>query len=153
MIPAPKIIPLEAITPLNVFLFECGLEQGVLNTSSPPSFPSTFFSPLSSHSSSFTHFLFLFPLIFLLVSIWFPFVLSLVQVFSLFFSCFLVADTRLYTLPCRSVGPSVRPSVCHIFEFPAFFALLLLPNRPRLDCRVSGLVFLISFSFLCILYS
>ena len=24
---------------------------------------------------------------------------------------FLVADTRLYTLPCRSVGPSVRPSV------------------------------------------
>ena len=24
---------------------------------------------------------------------------------------FLVADTRLYTLPCRSVGRSVRPSV------------------------------------------
>ena len=57
---------------------------------------------------------------------------------------FLVADTRLYTLPCRSVGPSdrpsVRPSVRHIFEFRAVFALLLLPNRPRLDCRVSGLV-------------
>ena len=48
-------------------------------------------------------------------------------------SRFLVADTRLYTLPCRSVG--------HIFEFRAVFALLLLPNRPRLDCRVSGLVF------------
>ena len=48
---------------------------------------------------------------------------------------FLVADTRLYTLPCRSVGPSVH----HIFEFRAVFALLLLPNRPRLDCRVSGL--------------
>ena len=26
-------------------------------------------------------------------------------------------------------------------EFRAFFALLLLPNRPRLDCRVSGLFF------------
>ena len=50
---------------------------------------------------------------------------------------FLVADTRLYTLPCRSVDPSV---VRHIFEFRAVFALLLLPNRPRLDCRVSGLV-------------
>ena len=54
---------------------------------------------------------------------------------------FLVADTRLYTLPCRSVGRSVGPSVHHIFEFRAVFALLLLPNRPRLDCRVSGLVF------------
>ena len=27
---------------------------------------------------------------------------------------FLVADTRLYTLPCRSVRPSVRPSVTNI---------------------------------------
>ena len=35
-----------------------------------------------------------------------------------------------------SVGPSVR----HIFELRAVFALLLLPNRPRLDCRVSSLV-------------
>ena len=43
-------------------------------------------------------------------------------------------------MPCRSVGLSVRPSVRHIFEFRAVFALLLLPNRPRLDCRVSGLV-------------
>ena len=49
---------------------------------------------------------------------------------------FLVAETRLYILPCRSVGPSVR----HIFEFRAVFALLLLPSRPRLECRVSGLV-------------
>ena len=43
---------------------------------------------------------------------------------------------------CRSVG--------HIFEFRAVFALLLLPNRPRLDCRVSVLVFSIiiyCFSF------
>ena len=39
-----------------------------------------------------------------------------------------------------SVGRSVRPSVRHIFDFRAVFALLLLPNRPRLDCRVSGLV-------------
>ena len=29
--------------------------------------------------------------------------------FSSSHSVFLVADTRLYTLPCRSVGPSVRP--------------------------------------------
>ena len=33
---------------------------------------------------------------------------------------FLVADTRLYTLPCRSVGPSVGPSVRHIFEIMTF---------------------------------
>ena len=39
-------------------------------------------------------------------------------------SSFLVADTRLYTLPCPSVGRSVR----HIFEFRAVFALLLLPK-------------------------
>ena len=64
---------------------------------------------------------------------------------SFCFRLFLVADTRLYTLPCwsvrRSVGPSVGPSVGHISEFRADFAVLLLPNRPRLDCRVSGLVF------------
>ena len=47
----------------------------------------------------------------------------------------------------RSVGQSVRPSVRHIFEFRAVFALLLLPNRPRLDCRVSGLVFFFFFFF------
>ena len=35
---------------------------------------------------------------------------------------------------------SVRRSVRHIFEFRVVFAVLLLPNRPRLDCRVSGLV-------------
>ena len=55
---------------------------------------------------------------------------------------FLVADTRLYTLPCRSVRPSVRPSVRHISELRAVLALPPLPNHPRLSCRVSGLVFL-----------
>ena len=63
---------------------------------------------------------------------------------------FLVADTRLYTLPCRSVGryvgPLVRRSIRHIFEFRVVFALLLLPNRPRLDCHVSGLVFIQSYA-------
>ena len=55
---------------------------------------------------------------------------------------FLVADTRLHLAVsvgpsvCRSVGPSVH----HIFEFRVVFALLLLPNCPRLDCRVSSLV-------------
>jgi len=39
-----------------------------------------------------------------------------------------------------SVGRSVGRSVGHILELRAVFALLLLPNRPRLDCRVSGLV-------------
>ena len=34
----------------------------------------------------------------------------------------------------------VRRSVCNIFEWRAVFVLLLLPNRPRQDCRVSGLV-------------
>ena len=44
---------------------------------------------------------------------------------------------------------SVRPSVGpwrNIFEFWAVFALLLLPNCPRLDCRVSGLVLLQLFN-------
>ena len=39
-----------------------------------------------------------------------------------------------------SVGKSVGRSVRHIFELRVIFALQLLPNRPRLDCRVSGLV-------------
>ena len=43
---------------------------------------------------------------------------------------------RLYTLPRRSVGRSVG----HIFEFRAVSVLQLLLNRPRLNCRVSGLV-------------
>ena len=38
-----------------------------------------------------------------------------------------------------SVGRSVRPSR-NIFELEVVFALLLLPIRPWLDCRVSGLV-------------
>ena len=48
----------------------------------------------------------------------------------------LVVDTWLYTLPCWSV----RPSVDCVSELWAVFALLVLPNHPRLDCRVSGLV-------------
>ena len=51
---------------------------------------------------------------------------------------FFYSRTRDST-PCR-VGRYVRPYVGHIFEFRAVFALQLLPNRPRLDCRVSGLV-------------
>ena len=39
------------------------------------------------------------------------------------------------------LAASVGRSVSHIFELRAVFALLLLPNRLRLDCRVSGLVF------------
>ena len=46
-------------------------------------------------------------------------------------------------VPCR-VGPSFRSSVCpsvqNIFQLRAVLALLLLPNRPRLDCRIPGLV-------------
>ena len=41
-----------------------------------------------------------------------------------------------------SVGPSVR----HIDKFRPNFAVLLLPNRPRLDCRVSGLVLVNCYS-------
>ena len=52
-------------------------------------------------------------------------------------SCeFLVADTRLYTLPFRSVGRSVT-FLSGLWEF---FALLPLPHFPPLSCRVSGLV-------------
>ena len=54
------------------------------------------------------------------------------------FRSFLVADTRLQL--GVSVGPSICWSVHHISEFQSIFAVLLLPNRPRLDCRVSGLV-------------
>ena len=45
-----------------------------------------------------------------------------------------------------SVGQWVRPSVRHIFEFRAVFAPLLLPNRPRLYCRVSGMPCITFFS-------
>ena len=41
------------------------------------------------------------------------------------------------------VGTSVGQSVRHIFGFRAVFALLLLPNRPRMDCPVSGLVYMV----------
>ena len=46
-----------------------------------------------------------------------------------------------------SVGRSVGRSVRHIFEFRSFFALLHLPNCPRLDSRVSGLVLQKSLKF------
>ena len=42
-----------------------------------------------------------------------------------------------------SVGPSVRRSVGHVSKLRAVLALQLQPNRPRLDCRVSGLVFVV----------
>ena len=51
---------------------------------------------------------------------------------------FLVGHVTLHLV--MSVDRSVRPSVRNMFEFRAVFALLLLPNRPQLDCRVSGLV-------------
>ena len=40
-----------------------------------------------------------------------------------------------------SVGRSVCTSLRIIFESQAVFPLLPLPIRPRLDCRVSGLVY------------
>ena len=46
----------------------------------------------------------------------------------------------------QSVCPSRRPSVT-FFEFRAVFALLLLPNRPQLDCRLSDLVYFIFSHF------
>ena len=52
-------------------------------------------------------------------------------------------SSRGHTLPCRSVGRSVRPSVRDISQFRAVIALLLLPSRLRLDCRVFGLFFVI----------
>ena len=58
---------------------------------------------------------------------------------------FLVAVTRLYTLLCRSVGRSVTNFV----EFRAVIALRPLPNRPRLSCPVSGLVFVASVRPVC----
>ena len=42
-------------------------------------------------------------------------------------------DTRLYTLPCRSVGLSQM-----FLKSRGVSALLLLPNRPRLDFLVTG---------------
>ena len=62
------------------------------------------------------------------------------------------ATLHLAMLVGPSIGPSVRPSVSqsvhHISEFWAFFALLLLPNRPRLFCRVSSLVLYGAWSWL-----
>ena len=42
---------------------------------------------------------------------------------------FLVADTRLYTLPCRSVGPSVRPSVTNISKL-SIGLWIIAPAQP-----------------------
>ena len=57
---------------------------------------------------------------------------------------------------CR-VGWQVGWYVGHIFECRAVFVLLLLPNRPRLDCCVSRLVniviFEFSFKLKCLLFS
>ena len=47
---------------------------------------------------------------------------------------FLVADMRLH------LAAPVGTSVTNFVEFQAIFALALLPNRPGLDCRASGLV-------------
>ena len=59
---------------------------------------------------------------------------------------FLVADTRFYTLPCRSVGRSVGRSVHHIFEIWMVFALLLLPNLHDW-IAVYPALFLLNFTF------
>ena len=45
-----------------------------------------------------------------------------------------------------SVGRSVRLCVRPSHKFRPNFAVLLLPNRPRLDCRVSGLVLVNCYS-------
>ena len=50
------------------------------------------------------------------------------------------ATLQLAVSVSMSVGQSVRPSVTFLNSEPVY-ALMLLPNRPRLDCRVSGLVF------------
>ena len=52
--------------------------------------------------------------------------------FSVVLKCrhaFLVADTQLYTMPCQSVHRFISPSIGHIFELLAVFALLPLPNH------------------------
>ena len=83
---------------------------------------------LQSVSFFLSFFLSLFLSLFLSIflSFYFPPYLSvspfLFILLSFFLSAFLVADTRLFTLPCRSVRPSVRPSVCHISKFGAVFA-------------------------------
>ena len=56
---------------------------------------------------------------------------------------FLVMDMQLYTVHW-SVGPLVLWCVGQISEFRPIIAVLPLPNHPRLDCHVSGLVL---FSF------
>ena len=64
-----------------------------------------------------------------------------------YFSCVFFREHATYKSPCRSVGPSVHPSVCHTLLFLHFWAfkgleslylsmplpksLLPLPNRPR----------------------
>ena len=56
--------------------------------------------------------------------------------------CPSVGNTLLFSRghATLNLAVSVRPSVGHISELRAVFALLLLPNRPQLDCHVSGLV-------------
>ena len=59
---------------------------------------------------------------------------------------FLVADTRLYTLPCRSVRLTIRPSVTFLNSerFLQYCSCPTVRNWPRLGCRVSGFVDLIT---------
>ena len=53
---------------------------------------------------------------------------------------YFVYFSRGQSTPC-CVGPSVHRSIPNILKFRAAFASRPLPNRPRLSCRVSGLVF------------
>ena len=53
---------------------------------------------------------------------------------------FLVADTRLYTLPCRSVGRQVRRSVTFL-NSEQFLQYCYCPPARDFGCRVSGLVY------------
>ena len=54
---------------------------------------------------------------------------------------------QLAVFVIRSVCRSVRPSPRNFFQLWAIFTLLLLPNHPRLECRVSGLVWLLQAVF------
>ena len=71
-----------------------------------------------------------------------PKILS-IDFFSVVQKCrhaFLVADTQLYSMPCQSVHRFICPSIGHIFELPAVFALLPLPSHPRQCYCISGFV-------------
>ena len=63
------------------------------------------------------------------------------NIFKRVYQCFRRRHATLHLAVL--VGRSVRPSVGHISELRAVFTLPLLPNCPPLDCRVSGLVYLL----------